>query len=212
MKLRLTQQEYCNFSGIITEVNFLNGVSEKDVSLQQVSAVRSITEAILIPKNNDETEMLGYTAKNIDAALTAEINPVEFNLGLDESVLSTLNQSNVGTLSVMAFGAVGDGVTDDSLAFQSALTAAHLMGGGRVFVPTPGVEYRLTYPIFLFSNTELFGTGASCRIIMENPTLAIKGRGCIVIGSSNEINRDLHTTRVHSHLHPLQIGLLLTRT
>ncbi|MBU9825140.1 glycosyl hydrolase family 28-related protein [Rahnella perminowiae] len=202
MKLRLTQQEYCNFSGIITEVNFLNGVSEKDVSLQQVSAVRSITEAILIPKNNDETEMLGYTAKNIDAALTAEINPVEFNLGLDESVLSTLNQSNVGTLSVMAFGAVGDGVTDDSLAFQSALTAAHLMGGGRVFVPTPGVEYRLTYPIFLFSNTELFGTGASCRIIMEDPTLAIKGRGCIVIGSSNEINRDKAITAYNAGTFP----------
>ncbi|RJT44257.1 glycosyl hydrolase family 28-related protein [Rahnella woolbedingensis] len=106
-------------------------------------------------------------------------------------------------ISVIDFGAVGDGVADDSLAFQSALTAAHQLGGGSVFVPTPNVEYRLTYPIFLFSNTELFGTGSCCRIVMEDPTFAIKGRGCIVIGSSNEINRDKAIASYNAGTFPL---------
>lgn len=121
----------------------------------------------------------------------AQLNALQtVDLGLNGSIIRSFVNKGKETLSVMDFGAKGDGVTDDCLAFQRALYAAHLMGGARVYVPTPAVEYRWTYPVFLFSNTELFGTGPSCRIVMENPTLSMRGRGCIVIGSSYEVNRD----------------------
>ena len=41
------------------------------------------------------------------------------------------------SLSVRAFGAAGDAVTDDTAAFQRTLDAAHTSGGGTVYVP-PG--------------------------------------------------------------------------
>jgi len=39
---------------------------------------------------------------------------------------------------VAAFGAVGDGTTDATAAFRSAIEACHRGGGGRVVVP-PGI-------------------------------------------------------------------------
>lgn len=42
---------------------------------------------------------------------------------------------------VMAFGAVGDGVTDDTAAFQAAINQAQTMKGSLVYLPTPPVRY-----------------------------------------------------------------------
>ena len=118
------------------------------------------------------------------------LDVIGYKLGLTGSVLQSFAQKSQEIISVLDFGAKGDGTTDDSLAFQKALLAVHLLGGGRVYVPPPLLEYRLTYPVFLFDKTEIYGAGPSSRIVMENPTYAIRGRGNLVIGSSLEVNRD----------------------
>lgn len=49
-----------------------------------------------------------------------------------------INQSMIssGKTSVLSFGAKGDGVTDNAAAFQSAIDAVILAGGGSVYVPS----------------------------------------------------------------------------
>ena len=46
--------------------------------------------------------------------------------------LNTIN----GTVNVKDFGAVGDGVADDTAAIQAAIDAAYLRGGGTIYFPT----------------------------------------------------------------------------
>lgn len=92
------------------------------------------------------------------------------------------------TVTPQMAGAVGDGIADDAYCFQKcAITLKDT--GGTIFVPTPKVEYRITYPVYLFSDTELYGTGSACKIVFENPVFT-KGRGGFVIGSSQEANRE----------------------
>jgi hypothetical protein len=60
-------------------------------------------------------------------------------------------------VSVRDYGAVGDGTTDDTLAFQRAIAA--LPGGGRVLVPRGW--YRLTSTLMLHSGLHFLGDGCT---------------------------------------------------
>jgi polygalacturonase len=44
--------------------------------------------------------------------------------------------------NVMAYGAKGDGITDDTAAIQAALDAAGAAGGGQVYVPVGAFVVR----------------------------------------------------------------------
>ncbi len=90
---------------------------------------------------------------------------------------------NAGTLldkgnqvfNVKAYGAVGDGTTDDTAAIQAAITA---MTGGTLFFPAG--TYKTTTPLNLKSNTKMSGVGQGQSII--NGTYAPTDRGAIELG------------------------------
>lgn len=92
-----------------------------------------------------------------------------------------------GRSDVTEFGARGYG-DSDALSFQKCLLAVHVAGGGQVFIPNPPVKWMLDSPVYLLDRTELFGSGAGCKIEFLNPT-GSHGRGGFVMGSSLEANR-----------------------
>jgi hypothetical protein len=63
-------------------------------------------------------------------------------------------------LSVLDYGAIGDGITNDAVAIQAAATAAE---NGILYFP-PG-EYGLSSAITLPSNIQIFGAGAERSVI-----------------------------------------------
>lgn len=65
---------------------------------------------------------------------------------------------------VRAYGATGDGVTDDAAAIQTALDALDAAGGGMLFFP-PG-QYNVSTQIDVPSDVVLCGVGYSSRIHM----------------------------------------------
>lgn len=61
-------------------------------------------------------------------------------------------------LTVDAFGAVGDGVTDDTAAFQDAIDAVAAAGGGTIMVPWG--QYRITDTLYIaHGGVQLRGSG-----------------------------------------------------
>lgn len=76
-----------------------------------------------------------------------------------------------------AFGAKGDGTTDDQSAITAAIAAANAVGGGIVFFP-PGT-YRITTSINVTFGVSLLGSGPEASIITmdsaSNSTLEILG-------------------------------------
>ncbi len=69
-----------------------------------------------------------------------------FTLLLALTIASAANAQTADAVSVRDHGAIGDGVTDDTAAFEAAIDAAADMGG---YVYVPSGEYRVTRPLTL---------------------------------------------------------------
>ena len=63
----------------------------------------------------------------------------------------------MSVFNVADFGAVGNGVSDDTTEIQAALDAANAAGGGVVWVP-PGT-YKISNSLIVYSNTHVRGAG-----------------------------------------------------
>lgn len=96
-------------------------------------------------------------ALDYDAQATAIAPNIDFVAGGTGAVTRSMDAKLRDQVSVKDFGAVGDGVADDTVAFQSAM-AAH----DCVFVPH-GV-YRVTSTLELRDNQMLYGTGQGSEI------------------------------------------------
>src|SRR4051812_37698536 len=76
--------------------------------------------------------------------------------------------------NVKAYGALGDGVTDDTVAIQAALTACGVKGG-IVFLPIG--KYIVTGSLFIKSYTTLMGAGADYLESGNGSVIQVKQNG-----------------------------------
>ena len=101
-----------------------------------------------------ELERLRYVLANIKTVLA----------GTSTSWYASLATTNLfNVANVKAYGAVGDGVTDDSTAFQNAFNAA--VSGGAVYVPT-GTFYIPSFASVSTGSCVLFGDGPEKSILL----------------------------------------------
>ncbi len=82
--------------------------------------------------------------------------------GASVPLLAAASKPSAAIVDPRTFGAVGDGVHEDTVALQAALDAAAAMGGGTVALP-PGVF--LTRTLILNSRVHLAGSGIEATIL-----------------------------------------------
>lgn len=99
---------------------------------------------------------------------------------------SNLNKIEQGLLAVSSvgvnvketvYGAVGNGVTDDTTALQSALTA----GAGKTVV-IPDGTYKVTSALSVPANTKVIGTGTIKQVTASTAAISIAGSGVLIDG------------------------------
>ena len=88
------------------------------------------------------------------------------------------------------YGAVGDGVTDDTTAIQSAFDAANTAGGGVVYFPKGIYKVIPTTTLKVYSNTTILGDRGE-SIIMADPTFQ-PSTVMIGIGSASRTVTNVH--------------------
>jgi len=126
-------------------------VSGATLTLTEAPSEDTLIEVVqyeVLPLGTTSSDMVNYTANGAGAGNT-------------RTVQSKLNE----TVSVKDFGAVGDGVTDDTAAIQAALAAA-----SNVFIPA-GV-YVISSPLTLSNNHKLIGAGYDNTRIAASPSVA----------------------------------------
>lgn len=131
---------------------FVNGIYQQKDSFTVAGSLLTFSEAPPAGTNNIEV-VISVTIANVetDASLVSYY-PTEATV-TPTTVESKLRE----TVSVKDFGAVGDGVTDDWSALQTAINA------GAAYIPAG--TYRVTQPIILPSNAKVRGAGINKTII-----------------------------------------------
>jgi hypothetical protein len=132
------------------------------------------------------TYTIAGTTLTFSAAPVAGTDNIEFvnfltgNIGTTSADLVTYTPAGSGAVarsaaskfgdvvSVKDFGAVGDGVTDDTAAIQAAITYTRSLPNGRLHFPPNAVSqfYKITAPLVVTGPIELHGSGASATTII----------------------------------------------
>ncbi len=82
---------------------------------------------------------------------------INVNTFISETVKNFDSSCSVNKVSVLDFGATGDGLTNDGPAFQKALDEIAKLGGGSVFIPAG--MYFIDRTLVIPDNTEIYGEG-----------------------------------------------------
>jgi hypothetical protein len=107
------------------------------------------------------------------------------------TVLSKLRD----VVSVKDFGAVGDGVADDTAAIQAAITYVNSLGGGTVYLPQG--DYIITAPISIYSNIRFIGAGGESTKITKTTNTPVAASAtaslvCLFLQSMGDVNGDVN--------------------
>lgn len=109
--------------------------------------------------------------------------------------------------NVKSFGAVGDGMHDDTSAIQAALDAARDKGGV-VYVPTTSAYYRTTDRLFVWNDETLRGDGPRSKIYRIDPEGPTRLKlGALVVGAYGGLGSpNSPLNRSHMGVHDIPAG------
>lgn len=120
-----------------------------------------------------------YRQANASALMNSKLNALKSAVNNHAAFIDILLVGGPGIFDVRQYGAVGDGVADDTSAIQSAINAAVVAGGGVVSFKA-GI-YRITAPLSLVEVRDIafFGAGRFSTIIRQvtanTPVIQVNG-------------------------------------
>lgn len=139
-------------------VDSLGGLAGLNAKVQQATDAASQSSASATAAYN-EAQRAQAAADSIDmSAINTRLDGVDATVATKASNSDMLARFARRSYSPEEFGAVGNGVANDTAALQAAVDAS-AKGGTVVFAP--GVTYRLDGPIIIPTDTTIEGNGAT---------------------------------------------------
>ena len=128
---------------------FIDGIQQDKDSYTITGTTLTFSEA---PPLNSNINLVQLKATDIGEADSASVTYIPAGTG---AVQTTVQSKLRETVSVKDFGAVGDGVTDDTAAIQAALDS----GAKSVYIL--GGTYKITDNLYVHGNISIIGDGKS---------------------------------------------------
>jgi len=135
-------------------VIYINGVYQQKNTYTTSGTTLTFTEAP--PAGTNNIEVVNFVLTNVTTTNSDFVNYVPAGAG---AVARTGTQKFAETISVKDFGAVGDGVADDTAAINAALAS----GAKRVHLPAG--TYKVGSTLSVPQNVSMYGDGPAATII-----------------------------------------------
>lgn len=156
-------------------------VNQPDISLGAgVVSAAVVANSYALGTPNITNASTGDIKINTDPTLTPSFSP---SMPAGDPVVGTYRKpstNNLWNVKTSPFNAAGDGVTNDTSAFQSALNAASSGGGGTVYVPAG--RYNIAGHLSVPTGVELRGVSDGPHHYGEDP------RGTVLLASESQGN------------------------
>ncbi len=123
--------------------------------------------------------------------IRANNDAIEAAFGVDLANVTTTGDYAVFNVKNTAYGALGDGTTDDTSAIQLAITAASAAGGGIIFFPLGTYIISGSNGIVADDDMIFLGTGWGSILKLKGPLSANSNRMVLVNGKTRVIFKDL---------------------
>lgn len=130
--------------------------------LPQVNSISSSDLLIVETNPNSTPNTKTITVSNL---FDNKVNVISYNANVTNSNTVTVYQKMREAISIKDFGAVGDGVANDTPAFAAAAAL-----GIPIKVPMPPVRWRISSQINMVNGTSFYGEGGKPEIILDSPT------------------------------------------
>ncbi|MFN3700110.1 MAG: glycosyl hydrolase family 28-related protein [Alphaproteobacteria bacterium] len=169
-------------TSINTELDYLvaavQQVSRQNARMLRYGDHETAADVLLPPKSVRAGKALGFNGMGDPVAITLEgaMAVPEFTATGEGAVLRSSTDKLAEAVSILDFGAAGDGLTDDTIAFQNALQAHDS-------ISIPNGSYIISEALEVTSGKALIGAGQGSKLIGNNPdaaVLQINGRGTMI--------------------------------
>lgn len=151
---------------------YIDGVYQAKANYSVSGSTLTFTTA---PPLNSAIEIVIGDAIPAGAATTA--SAVSYTQGGTGAVTTNVQAKLRETVSVKDFGAVGDGVADDTAAIQAAMDAAQ-----NIYFPTG--TYNITSPLYLDTRKHLYGNVNGQPVISKSTATTGSGSATDVLGGT----------------------------
>ena len=151
---------------------YIDGVYQNKDTFSISGSTLTFSEA---PPLNSAIE---FIVGNAVTSISGDASAITYNQGGTGAQDRTLKSKLQDTVSVKDFGAVGDGVADDTAAFNEAIAAA-----SHVYVPLG--TYKITTTVFLEDNKHLQLAAGATISATVGTALHLSGASSSVMGNGN---------------------------
>jgi hypothetical protein len=160
---------------------FVDGVNQ----YEGLSYTETDNNTVTFSQGLHQGAVVKFSTVQTQTSSVASAGAVTFLQAGTGAVARSVQSKERDTVSVKDFGAQGDGVTDDTAAFQAAVN-----NGGRIFIP-PG-NYIFNQPVIITNIVTLVGAGRT-TVLRRNysPTVDTDGIFNIRDGGSDVSMRDM---------------------
>lgn len=145
---------------------FVDGVNQYGPGAQYAYVETDSTTVTFISGLHVGAEVK-FTTSAINASSYGDAFQISYTPPFTASVATNVGDKLAQTVSVKDFGAVGDGVVDDTAAIQAAIDYANSLGGGEIFVPTGTYNIGST-TLVMKTGVTLRGEGNTQSIIQSD--------------------------------------------